>query len=73
MPGAESQMVLAEGWRERGKDAIERWSAEAVVLHGSVGELALHTNNPLVLRGPKAVHNLLPGASLTRLDFFGHA
>lgn len=31
----------------------------------SVGELALHTNNLLVLRGPKAVHKPLPGACLT--------
>lgn len=43
-------------------DATERWSAEAMVWQGSVGELALHTNNLLVLRGPKAVHKPLPGA-----------
>lgn len=54
MPGAESQMVLAEGWRERRMDATERWSAEAVVWQDSVGEQALHTNNLLVLRGPKS-------------------
>lgn len=28
----------------------------------SVGELALHTNNLLVLRGPKAAREPLPGA-----------
>lgn len=53
MPGAESQMVLAEGWRERGMDATERWRAETVVWHGSVGEQALDINNLLALRGPK--------------------
>ncbi len=52
-------------------DTTERWSAEAVVLHGSMGELALHTNNLLVLRGSKAVHKLLPGASLTRSELLG--
>lgn len=53
VPGAESQMVLAEGWRERGMDATERWRAETVVWHGSVGEQALDINNLLALRGPK--------------------
>lgn len=52
-------------------DATERWSAEAVVWQGSVGELALHTNNLLVLRGPKAVHKPLPGASLTWSELQG--
>lgn len=61
-------MVLAEGWRERRKDARERWSAKAVVWQGSVGEVALHTNNLLVLRGTEAVHKPLPGASLTRSE-----
>ena len=54
-------------------DATERWSAEAVVWQGSVGVLALHTNNLLVLRGPKAVHKPLPGASLTRFRALGWA
>lgn len=48
---------------EGAKDGCsKRCSAEAMVWQGSVGELALHTNNPLVLRGPKAVHTPLPGA-----------
>lgn len=46
-------------------DATERWNTEAMVWQGSVGKQALHTYNLLVLRGPKAVHKLLPGAGLT--------
>lgn len=46
-------------------DATERWSAEDMLQEGSVGELALDTNNLLVLRGLKAVHQNLPKASLT--------
>lgn len=70
VPGAGSQMVLAEGWRERGMDATKIWSAEDVVWHGSVGELALHTKNLLVLRGLKAVHELVPGSGLTWSELF---